>query len=141
MEKSDVERLVKRDFVERKISENDPYIEKMNIAALREYRQLHPAVQRTEDLLEKFSLKEPFRFPNRAEAAQMYKTIDDRYYNPKISAKNRLGAIFAAKVIDSVTVKKHIRIRRNPKEKQKLDYLESELKQSPRLREVESDSE
>jgi hypothetical protein len=71
----------------------------------------------------------------------MYQTIDNRYYKPKISARNRIGAIFTAKVLDSISVPKHIRVRRNEVEKGKLDYLEEELKQSPRLKNVETDIE
>ena len=85
-------------------------------------------MQRTEDLLDKFSLKDAKNWHNKAETPMMYQTIDNRYYKPKISAKNRIGAIFTAKVLDSINTKKHIRVRRNSIERNKLEYLESELK-------------
>lgn len=134
MDHQDIETLVKRDFVDRSVSKNDPYFEKMNHAAKREYKLLHPAVQRTEDLLDKFAVNELKDFAKKKDVAQMYKTIDERYYIPKISAKNRIGAIFTAKVLDSLNVSKHERVRRDKKEKAKLDYLDSELQQSPRLK-------
>ena len=71
----------------------------------------------------------------------MYKTIEERYYNPKISVKNKIGALFALKVQDLSTVKKHIRVRRNLKEKAKLDRIEKDLIRSPRLIEVEGETE
>ena len=40
-----------------------------------------------------------------------------------------------------MSVPKHVRVRRNEVEKGKLDYLEDELKQSPRLKHVETDIE
>ena len=113
----------------------------MNEKSLREYRLLHPAVQRTEDLLDKFSLKDNTKFDNRKELQQMYKTIDERYYKPKVSAKNMIGEIFARKVLEQMSISKHERVRRNPKEKAKIDYVDSELRTSPRLKEVEMETE
>lgn len=71
----------------------------------------------------------------------MYKPLHERYYVPKISAKNRIGAIFATKVLDLIKVTKHERVRRNPKEKAKLDYLVEELRTSPRLKAIETETD
>jgi hypothetical protein len=113
----------------------------MNVAALREYKLLHPAVQRTEDLLDKFSNNDSKQFENRKDVQEMYKSIHERYYKPKISAKNMIGAIFARKVLDLIKVTKHERVRRNPKERAKLDYLVEELRQSPRLKAIETETD
>lgn len=100
-------------------------------------------MQRTEDLLDKFRAMEQSRNSQQAckDVKGMYKTIDDRYYVPRISAKNKIGAVFTAKVLDAINVPKHVRVRRNAKEKGKLDYIADEMKNSPRLRQVESDIE
>jgi NAD-dependent DNA ligase len=71
----------------------------------------------------------------------MYKTLDDRYYVPKVSAKNKIGEMFARKVLEAIKVTKHERVRRNPKEKAKLDYLDSELRTSPRLKDIPMETE
>lgn len=102
---------------------------------------MHPAVQRTEDLLEKFSVNQLKKFNNKQDVENMYKTMYDRYYNPKVSTKNKLAVFLQARVEDLANVSKHERVRRNKAEKEKLDYLDEEFKQSPRLKAVETEEE
>lgn len=113
----------------------------MNVQKLREFKSMYPGVQRTEDVLDKYSFTDCREFRNKKDLADLHKTLDDRYYKPKISAKNRIGEIFARKVLDAIKVSKHERVRRNPQEKAKLDYLDSELKTSPRLKDVEQETD
>jgi hypothetical protein len=41
-------------MIEKNLSNADPYIERMSHTGQKEFKMLHYAVQRTEDLLEKF---------------------------------------------------------------------------------------
>ena len=54
MNESDIEALRMRDFVDRSISEKDPYIQATSKSP--EFKFMHPAVQRTEDMLDKLSM-------------------------------------------------------------------------------------
>jgi hypothetical protein len=67
--------------------------------------------------------------------------LDDRYFKPKISAKNKIGELFARKVTQALMTSKHDRVRQNPKERAKLEYLDAELQNSPRLKEIEPDTD
>lgn len=71
----------------------------------------------------------------------MYTPQDNRYYVPKVSAKNKLALILSSRVNDIKGTKKHDRVRRDPAERHKLDCLEEELSQSPRLRSVDNETE
>jgi hypothetical protein len=50
-----------------------------------------------------------------------------------LSAKNKLAAVMAAQIKDRILVKKHLRIRRDPVEKEKLDMIERDLAPSKNL--------
>lgn len=102
---------------------------------LHEFKYLYPGVQRTDDLLTTLQCSNT-RTPFSPNYTKSYQPLHDRYFKSKVSAKNQLAAIFAAKVQDMTNVPKHVKVRRNPVEKAKLDYLEQEMSNSPRLREV-----
>ena len=67
--------------------------------------------------------------------------MDDRYFKPKISAKNKIGELFARKVTQALMTSKHDRVRQNPRERAKLEYLDAELLNSPRLKDIEPDTD
>lgn len=50
-----------------------------------------------------------------------------------------MGMSLKAKILDLANTSKHERVRRNKVEKAKLDALDRELQNSPRLREVETE--
>jgi len=51
--------------------------------------------------------------------------------------KNKMAEIFRQRILDAYNVPKHIKVRKNPKERAKLEYIDKELRNSPRLKDVE----
>ena len=90
---------------------------------------MHKAVRHTEDILERFQnsetrIADKFR---REQIADTYKSINDRFYNPKISTSTKMGQSLKAKILDLANTSKHERVRRNKVEKAKLEALDREL--------------
>jgi hypothetical protein len=71
----------------------------------------------------------------------MYRTLYDRFYNPKRSVTTKMSSAFQAKIMDLANSTKHERIRRNKREKAKLDLIDKGLRTSPKLRAVETEEE
>ena len=107
----------------------------------KKFKYMHPGCQRTSDVLNSLQFRNTKTFDTKGALKDMYTPLDNRYYKPKVSAKNRLALILSSKVSDLSATRKHDRVRRDPAERQKLEYLEHELSQSPRLRTVDNETE
>jgi hypothetical protein len=90
---------------------------------------MYKGIRHTEDILYRFQNNETrvADKSRRDKISETYKTIDDRFYNPKISTSTKMGQSLKAKIMDLANTKKHDRVRRNKVEKAKLDALEKEL--------------
>lgn len=61
------------------------------------------------------------------------KNLERRYYQPVMSTKGRLQSLLQAKVIETATLRKHDKVRRDVGEKEKLDRIAKELDSSEQL--------
>lgn len=95
LKRDDITRLLNKGVETIELSKKDPYFRKMAIGhkeKQRQYKLLHPGVQRTDDLLDKLKPTDIKHVDKKDfEAVRgMYKTLDDRYYKARGSLVNQM---------------------------------------------------
>lgn len=84
---SDMQRHLDRAYVDKSISRFDPYFDRLNQLKRKEYKYLHPGVQKTEHLADTYNMTDVRRFRNKSELTELNQTLDNRYFKAKGSAK------------------------------------------------------
>jgi hypothetical protein len=111
----------------------------MASARSREFKMMHSAVQRTDDVLVSLQPGELRNFKYQESLKDMYYTLENRFYRQNVTTKSNISDSFLQK-IQSYMMSNHEKVRKNPKEKKKLDDMEEALRKSPELRAVIPDT-
>lgn len=98
----------------------DPHFKRDNTCG---YKQLYSSVMPLEVMLDKFQFSENRGLSKQKLVELQYNTVHQRYYKPEMSTKTKIAQIFSKKIRDQVLVKKHLRVRKDPIEKGKLDMI------------------
>ena len=113
----DLERLKAKDVVEYSISTTDPYKVKMQHPT--EFKLMHKAVQRTEDILHKIQPLQTLNFTDRISVQDMYSDVQNRFYDPikmaPLSQKVAIGLVHKLQANES----KEEKLRKDPIEHKK----------------------
>ena len=87
------------------------------------YRQLYQNVVPLEVMLNRFDFGNNTRFEHRNFFSEQ-NAVHQRYHKPPKSTKAKISAIFRQRILDKMTVKKHELVRRDAKEREKLETIE-----------------
>jgi len=144
LKRDDITRLLNKGVETMELSKKDPYFKKMAMAHAekqRQYRLLHPGVQRTDDLLDKLKPTDIKNVNKKDFEAvhNMYKTLDDRYYKARGSVLNQMEVAVKRQIMKEIEVKKAEKVLENTEEAQKIKNIQKDLSNSPRLKLTEFD--